>query len=102
MTFEMRNVSAMGLRDVKYTSGPFITLVDGPEFDDLWEKRRPLILGQLADADMVAVSRCDLIDAAEARRIKTVLQEHTERMVLLSAAESRGVAEVMQMLNLHS
>ena len=35
VTQELRDVSAMGLRDIKYDIGPFITLVDGPDFDFL-------------------------------------------------------------------
>ena len=42
VTREMRIVSSMGLRDVKYATGPFITLVDGPAFEVSWEERRPL------------------------------------------------------------
>lgn len=99
LTHEMRSVSSMGLRDIKYAIGPFITLVDGPGFDALWEQRRPLILGQLERADLVAVSRTDLLDTAGVQQIVTVLREYAEKVIQLSALESGGIEEVVQMLD---
>ena len=100
LTHEMINVSAMGLRDAKYAIGPFITLVDGPEFEVLWEERKPLILGQIAKADVVAVSRSDLMDASGVQQVVTVLNEHAEKVIRLSAVENGGLEEVTQILDL--
>ena len=102
LTHEMRNVSSMGLRDIKYVSGPFITLVDGPAFEVLWEERRPLIMGQVVGADVVAVSRSDLMDAERVQQTVSVLRGHTEKVIQLSAVENVGIGEVMQILALHS
>jgi G3E family GTPase len=99
VTREMRNVSSMGLRDIKYATGPFITLVDGPAFGVLWEERRPLILGQVADADAVAVSRSDLVDAGRVQEIVKVLRGYTEKVLQLSVIENTGIGEVMKLLD---
>ena len=101
LTHEMKNVSSMGLRDIKYESGPFITLVDGPAFEDLWEERRPLIMGQVADADVVAVSRSALMDAERVQQTVSVLRGYTEKVIQLSTVENVGIGEMMQILDLH-
>ena len=61
LTQEMLDATRMGLRDVSYEIGPFITLIDGPAFTQVWEERRPLLLGQIHKADLVAISRADLV-----------------------------------------
>ena len=101
VTREMRDVSSMGLRDVKYAAGPFITLVDGPAFEVSWEERRPLILGQVEGADAVAVSRSDLIEAARVHEIVRVLRGYTDNVLQLSVIENTGLGEVMQILDFH-
>jgi G3E family GTPase len=98
----MRNVASMGLRDVKYTAGPFITLIDGPEFEDNWEKRRALILGQLADADVVAVSRTDLIDSSRVQQISGILSDYAKKVIHLSVIKNYGIEEVLQTLGFAS
>ena len=102
VTREMRDVSSMGLRDVKYAAGPFITLVDGPAFEVEWQERRPLILGQVEGADAVAVSRSDLIDAGRVQEIIGVLREYTEKVFQMSVIENTGIGEVMEILDLQS
>ena len=39
VTQELLDVTAMGLRDIHYDIGPFITLVDGPQFGFMWNER---------------------------------------------------------------
>jgi G3E family GTPase len=102
VTREMRNVSSMGLRDVKYATGPFITLVDGPAFEASWEERRPLILGQVEGADAVAVSRSDLVDAGRVKEIVRVLRGYTEKVFQMSVIENTGLGKVMELLDLQS
>jgi G3E family GTPase len=99
LTSEMRNVSSMGLRDIKYAAGPFITLVDGPAFEVSWEERRPLILGQVEGADAVAVSRSDLVEAARVQEIMGVLRRYTDNVLQLSVVENTGIGEVMKLLD---
>ena len=98
VTQELRNVSAMGLRDITYDVGPFITLVDGPLFEFLWEERRSLLLGQVNDADLVAVSRADLLDPQRLEQIQNTLQEYSNRIFGLSVHQGSGMEEVIQKL----
>ena len=86
----------MGRRDVSYAAGPLITLVDGPLFDFLWQERRQLLLGQINGADLVAVSRTDLLDAAQMRRIHSALRDERERLLELSTASGAGVVELIE------
>lgn len=99
VTRELRNVSAMGLRDVTYEIGPFITLVDGPAFEFTWKERRALLLGQIGEADVVAVSRADLLDAEQLDRVTASLKPHSSGVFELSALEGRGLEEVVAMIN---
>ena len=98
VTQELRNVSAMGLRDIQYDIGPFITLVDGPDFDFLWAERNPLLVGQIDDADVVAVSRIDLIQPEQLTEIKNTLLEYRNPVLDLSVAQGIGLEEVIKKL----
>ena len=98
VTKELRNVSAMGLRDVTYEVGPFITLVDGPTFNFSWQERRALLLGQIADADLVVLSRSDLIDSGRLEEIGKTLNEHLKSVIGLSTPLGLGVKEVVEMV----
>ena len=96
VTSEMRNVTAMGRRDVKYDIGPFITLVAGPDFPTLWQERQPLLLGQLTGADLVAISKSDLMDADRIAEINHTLNGHCRDLIQLSARSGSGIKEVLQ------
>ncbi len=95
-TQELRNVTGMGLRDIRYTIGPFVTLVDGPLFEFLWSERRALLLSQVKDADLVAVSRSDSIAAAEVAEIRQALDPHCSNLITLSVRVGDGLAEVLK------
>jgi len=73
VTKELRNVTKMGLRDIQYDIGPFITLIDGPSFSFNWEERPKLLVGQMRDVDRVVIGRSDLIDAKELEHIRETL-----------------------------
>ena len=96
VTQELRDVTAMGLRDIRYEIGPFITLVDGPLFEFLWSERRTLLLGQVKDADLVAVSRADAIDAGEVTKARQALDPYCSRLMTLSVRSGDGLAEVVK------
>ncbi len=96
VTSEIRNVTSMAHRDVAYDIGPFITLVAGPDFPTLWQERRPLLLGQLAGADLVAVSKSDLMDAGRVAEINHTLGPHCGYLIQLSARSGLGIEEVMK------
>lgn len=89
----------MGLRDVKYDMGPFITLVDGPAFEFLWQERKALIIGHITDADLVAISRSDLVKKEKLENIKKILEEYVNGIIGLSTNRDFGVAEVMGKLD---
>jgi G3E family GTPase len=96
VTREIRDVAAMGLRDIRFDAGPFITLVDGPQFPFLWSERRALLLGQVKDADLVAVSRMDLIGTHELETIAGLLQDVCGHLIPLSVQNGRNMEEVMK------
>ena len=96
VTQELRDVTAMGLRDIRYDIGPFITLVDGPLFEFLWSERRTLLLGQVKDADLVAVSRADSIDTGELNTIRQELDRYSSNVIALSIRNGDGLAEVVK------
>lgn len=98
VTRELRNASAMGLRDIKYDIGPFITLVDGPSFDFSWQERRALLLGQIRDADLVVVSRTDLIKSERLAEIIGVLKGYCNGALGLSTHFGQGIKEVVEMV----
>jgi G3E family GTPase len=91
VTEELRQVAAMGRRDIRYEIGPFITLVDGPLFGFLWQERRKLLLGQVSDADLVVISRCDQIDRQEIQQIKDLLAEYHNGIDGLSVHQNLGL-----------
>lgn len=96
---EMRNVIKMGLRDINFTIGPFITLVDGERFGTLWEERRPLLLGQITGADLVALTKTDSLPlTAQAAEMVALLQAYCPQVLLLSSRTGLGVKEVMTVI----
>ena len=98
VTRELRDVAAMGLRDVQYDTGPFITLVDGPLFEFLWTERQALLLGQVKDADLVAVSRVDLMDVSELETVKSLLKDYCRQILPLSAQNGTNLEEVVNLM----
>jgi G3E family GTPase len=96
VTSEMRSVTSMARRDMTYDIGPFITLVDGPAFPTLWQERRPLLLGQLTGADLVVVSKADLMDAGRMAEIINTLKAHCYDIIQLSARSGSGIEEVVK------
>jgi G3E family GTPase len=95
VTAEIRHVCAMGRRDADYTTGPLITLVNGPDFDFLWAERSLLISGQVRGADLVAIGRADNVDADRQRTIRGVLQGVDADPFPLSSVTGEGIERVM-------
>ena len=96
VTKELRNVTKMGLRDIQYDIGPFITLIDGPSFSFNWEERPKLLLGQMQDADRVALSRTDMIDSKQIEHIRKVLDVAENNLLLLNKQNSSSINELAQ------
>lgn len=98
LTQEMLDATRMGLRDVSYEVGPFITLIDGPAFAQVWEERQPLLRGQIHKADLVAVSRADLVPADAYQWILDTLDGVSNSNIRLSVEQEQGLEEVMKKL----
>jgi G3E family GTPase len=96
VTEEMRGANRMAQRDINYTSGPYITLVDGPNFQALWQERQPLLLGQLTGADLVAVSKSDLMSAAGMEAIMDTLKGYCRNILRLSGHSGSGLGELVK------
>jgi G3E family GTPase len=99
LTQEMLDATRMGMRDVRYQIGPFITLIDGPAFPQLWEERRPLLLGQIHKADLVAISRADLLSPERLRETIESLNGYREHVFPLSIRLGLGLEEVIQKID---
>ena len=97
VTKEIRTAASMALRDVRYELGPFITLVDGPTFEFSWQERRRLILNHVEGADLVAISRTDLLETEQVEKIRNALKDHVcnNHLLGLSVSLNQGVKEVI-------
>ena len=80
-TREMRNVSAMGQRDIRYEAGPFLTLINGLDFEFLWNERRRLVSEQIDGADWVIVNRMDDLAPEETAFIRQTLSDCRQRLL---------------------
>ncbi len=98
LTQEMLDATRMGLRDVSYDIGPFITLIDGPAFNQIWEERQPLLRGQIYKADLVAVSRADLLSEGEYLSVINTLDSVSSSILGLSVETGKGFEEVIRQL----
>jgi G3E family GTPase len=98
VTKELRNVTKMGLRDIQYDIGPFITLIDGPSFSFNWEERPKLLLGQMQDVDRVALSRTDMIDSKQIEHIRKILDVAGNNLMLLNKQNSSTINELAQQI----
>lgn len=91
VTSELRSVLSMGLRDIKYTIGPFITLIDSASFAFNWEERKKLLLGQVQDTDQIALTRVDLIDEKQVKYICGSLNIRQKNILRLRRQETESI-----------
>lgn len=87
----------MGLRDIHYDIGPFVTLIDGASFTFQWNEREKLLRGQIHDADRVAISRTDTIGKKQIEQIKNTL-DVTDGSVLLLSTQDSSIDELVQQI----
>lgn len=97
-TKELQDVLKMGLRDIRYEIGPFITLIDGPTFSFQWEERPSLLHGQIQNADILVLSRIDRIDAATAEKICRTLNLSEKNLFLLGRKNNSGIEAIAQQI----
>ena len=95
VTQELQNVTAMAHRDVRYQTGPLITLVDTPRFSFMWAERQQLIIGQIDGADIVVLSRSDRLENASPDEIRNVLRAYRNEIDLLSVRDSGSLEKLM-------
>jgi G3E family GTPase len=100
ITDEIRVATSMGLRDVKYEIGPYCALVDGPHFDVNWEERRPTLMNHITNADVVVVSRADLVAPDGLNAIHRELQRYvgTSHFFDLSTTTGQGLDQFMALI----
>ncbi len=94
VTSEMRQVIAMAKRDIAFDAGPLVTLIDGPNFDSLWDERQRLIIGQITDADVIAVSRTDRVRNSDVEEIHARLSAYGRNLCSISTQEESGVQPI--------
>lgn len=99
VTSEMRQVIAMGMRDITFDAGPLITLIDGPNFYSLWDQRRQLIIGQITDADVIAVSRTDRINHGDVEAIYNWLSPYDKNLCSINTREDSGVKPILDAIS---
>ena len=88
----------MGLRDIQYDIGPFITLIDGPSFSFQWEERPKLLLGQMQDVDRIVLSRTDMIDSEQIEHIREILNITDNNLLMLSKKNRSSINELVQLI----
>jgi len=98
VTRELRDVVKMGLRDIDYDIGPFVTLIDGPSFSFQWEERSKLLLGQVENADRVAISRTDKIESSEIEQIRGIIKIPDNKLLLLRRDNSSATEELVEQI----
>lgn len=97
-TQELAAAATAGLRDCSYDIGPFITLVDGPEFEETWAFRQKLLEAQIEGADLVAISRADLLENQSRARIEHVLKDVASNLIELSTVNNRGMEPILNLV----
>lgn len=95
VTAELKSVVAMGRRDISYDIGPFLTLVNGPEFEGLWRDRYFLMAGQIRDADLVAIARSDLLNQTEVSQIQRELAEYASELISVSVNDNGRLQRIL-------
>ena len=99
-TQEMRNVSAMGRRDVRYESGPFITLINGLDFEFLWNERRRLVSEQINGADWVILNRMDDLSPDQTAFIHETLADRRQRALTTNGPDRPAVESLAAAIGL--
>lgn len=95
VTRELKQVLFMGRRDISYEIGPLITLINGPAFDSQWQERAFLMIGQIQDADLVALARSDLLDGHGIHEREQQLMDYTRSVLPISVPGNVGIHTVL-------
>ena len=101
ITNEIRTAISMGLRDVTYDIGPFIALVDADSFEFSWQERQQTILNHIVGADVVAISRIDLVQQKYLETIRDALLVCSDinRLLEVSLPYQQGMDDILGMIS---
>lgn len=97
---QVKLVAAMGGRDTQVEVGPAIVLFDSSRPDELMDDELMgiLVKTQLRDADIVVISKVDMVDRSRIEECKELIVEampRTPRFIEVSAINGTGVDEVV-------
>ncbi len=99
---QVKLVAQMGGRDTKVVIGPAIVLFDSSRPEELMDEELMgiLVKSQLRDADIVVISKVDLVDRARIEECKQMITEAIPKLqkvpfIELSAINGTGVNEVI-------
>jgi G3E family GTPase len=99
-TNEIRGATTMGFIYITYEIGPYIALIDAATFELLWEERRPTLLNHARGADMVAITRIDLVGEREVDSISSRLGNHINGVPVIKLGSERndGLNEALALI----
>ena len=97
---QVKLVAKMGGRDTQVEVGPAIVIFDSSRPEELMDDELMgiLVKSQLRDADIVVISKVDMVDRSRIEECKELIVEvipKTPRFIEVSAIEGTGVNEVV-------
>ena len=97
---QVKLVAKMGGRDTQVEVGPAIVLFDSSRPEELMDDELMgiLVKSQLRDADIVVISKVDMVDRSRIEECKEMITEvipKTPRFIEVSAIDGTGVNEVV-------
>lgn len=99
---QVKSAASMGMRDAKLTVGSAIVLFDATRPAELLDMDMlgSLVVNQVKDADVLAISKIDAVDPAEIDDVMARLKEYNEtaEMVLVSAFDGRGLDRLIEII----
>ncbi|MDV0447852.1 hypothetical protein MsAg5_17690 [Methanosarcinaceae archaeon Ag5] len=84
-----------------YEIAPLLTLFDGSRFKQIMKEIKNFASGQLKDAEVIAVSKCDLVDPAMLPVIESGIQQMNPKaqMIRISSKDPKSMENLIDILN---
>jgi len=99
---QVKTAAKMGMRDAKVTVGQAIVLFDATRPAELLDMDMlgRLVVNQVKDADILAISKVDAVDDAARQEIAKRLREYNERaeIVYLSSFTGEGIDRLKEII----